>query len=127
MDKTGSWQLLKGPKGFTILRPRSHVLGETFAVQIPIDEVPRWRSKMSKILLRHQSRIRHSVPMSLGLRMVTGCWNRSAKLVGYLGTLPGRNHLIMVGPRLYFLANLGDMSAYPIALGDLKHILACLH
>jgi hypothetical protein len=127
MHKAGSWQLLRGPKGFTILRPRSHVLGETFAVQLPTNEVPRWRSKMSKILLRYHNRICHTVPMSLGLRMVTGCWNRSAKRVGYLGTLPGQNHLIIVGPQLYFLAKLGDMSAYSIGLGDLKHILACLH
>jgi len=127
MDKAGSWQLLKGPKGFTILRPRTHVLGETFAVQIPTSDVPRWRLKMSKILGRYQSRIRHTLPMSLGLRMVTGSWNRSAKRVRYLGSLPDQNHLIAVGPQLYFLANLGDMAAYPIGLRDLKHILACLH
>jgi hypothetical protein len=127
MDKVSSWQLLKGPKGFTIMRPRSHMLQETFAVQIPTNQVPRWRLKLTKILGRHQSSIRHTLPMSLGLRMVTGCWNGKAKRVGYLGSLPGQNHLIMVGPQLYFLVNLGDMAAYPISLGDLKHILACLH
>jgi hypothetical protein len=127
MDKAGSWQLLKGPKGFTILRPRSHMLQETFAVQIPTNQVPRWRLKLTRILARYQSPIRHTLPMSLGLRMVTGCWDRSAKRIGYLGSLPVQNHLIIVGPQLYFLDNLADRAAYPISLGDLKHILACLH
>jgi hypothetical protein len=118
---------MKGPKGFTLERPRPSVLGTGALLQIPTTDVPRWRTALNKILRRYNGSIRHTVPLSLARRCTLGCWERSIKRISYFGKVPYRaSHVVGVGDRLYLLLDGYDWAGYPISREELEQILACI-
>ena len=127
MSHPSQWNVLTGPRGVTLARPRPHVLGTGVLLHIPTTDVPRWRLALNKILRRYNSSICHTVPLSLARRCMLGCWKRSIKRISYFGKVPHRaSHVVGVGGRLYLLLDGYDWAGYPISREELEQILACL-
>ena len=121
MNVDTQWTVQKGPTGYSLSRLRPHIMAETVTFTVPTAAARRWSLALHKVLQRLDHRRCHWIPLSFSLRLMTGCWRRDIRQVGYYGAVPRQSlHIICVGDALYLLANVYNWAAYPISREDIE-------
>jgi hypothetical protein len=112
----------KGESGYTLTRPRPSMFAETVSLHIPSSDASEWRAALSRIVQRIRAGRSHSLPVTLGLRCMLGCW-RGVQRVRCFGGLPRHScHVVGVGDSLFLLVDLHSWAAYPISHHELESI-----
>src|SRR5580765_1426203 len=122
MQSSSYWTVRKEGSGFLLSRQRSSALAETVNLSISSSAAPEWQAAISRILQRIRAGRFHSLPLTLGLRCMLGCW-RGVHDIRCFGGLPRHScHVVGVGDSLFLLIDLYNWAAYPISRHELETI-----
>ncbi len=123
MSATRQWTITKEPTGFRLISPRRNLFVAGISIYLTEREAQQCRASLTSILKRLQRNHFHTWPLTIGLRLIHGFWQRSIKEIHFFGRVGKKScHVVRLGDGIYLLNFTGDQHAHPISQNDLEKI-----